>query len=154
MENVTWGEVAKAALMAVGGVAGMLAVGRFVLEQVEKRRKARELKESRTLLNSAELQRIAAEGKKIDTEFVNAGFRELYETYKARAEKLEKEAEEATHNSFSRPRVTQIYAAVRELRKQVDILDTLILKQTSHGDLLTEVEILRDKLDKVESILP
>jgi len=132
-------------LVGSGGIVAGLFYGiKFLYEQLDKRRA-----DKRT-----------AEEKAYDAIW------KLYEAAKAEIEKLKNEIKELERgDSLSRPTISKIYQAVRKLGRQIEILDSVFIKEFLIQDddaekqqlkdaLKKEMEILWQKFDELEKCLP
>lgn len=132
-------------LLGSGGIVAGLFYGiKFIYEQIDKRRVNKRTVEEKTY----------------------AAVWKLYEAMKAEAEKLKKEIKELEKgNTLSRPTVSKIYQAVRKLGRQMEILDSVFIKELLIQEdnpenrqlkdaLKKEMEILWQKFDELEKSLP
>lgn len=91
----------------------------------------------------------------------------LYEDCKNECRSLKTEIQELKKgDSLARPTVSKIYRAVRKLGRQIEILDSVFLKELFEEELTTEelnllrksvkseMEILWQKFDELEKTLP
>lgn len=142
--DFTWLQLLIAFLGSSGIIGGGFTLIKFIYEQVDKRRDKQK---------SAEEKAYEAVWK-------------LYEAAKQEVEKLKKEIEELEKgDSLSRPTLSKIYQAVRKLGRQIEILDSVFIKefivqdddpekQALKNSIKKEMEILWQKFDELEKCLP
>ena len=130
--DFTWKEILTY-LFGSGTIVGGIFVGiKFLYEQIDKRRA-----DKRT-----------AEEKAYDAVW------KLYEASKAEVISLKAEiAELEKGDSLSRPAVSKIYRAVRKLGRQIEILDSVFIKEFLIQDEDPEKQVLKDALKKEMEIL-
>lgn len=156
MDTFSWSQIIFAGLAAVGGVAGLVKLLQFLVGLWDRRRQARIEAATRKINESVEIKRLAAEAEHIDDEAIKLALWKIIEERKTEIDELrDRVIELEQSHSLSRPRILKIYGAVRAIRNQVNILDTLIIgMKDSPNDLSQEVEILRQRLDDLEQALP
>lgn len=136
-------------LGSIGGVTGLFYGIKYVYELLEKRADKRRA------------------DKRTSEEKAYEAVWKLYEDKKSECEKLKQEIIELEKgDSLSRPVVSKIYQAVRKLGRQIEILDTVFLKEFFDEEITSddlkalceavkkEMEILWQKFDELEKCLP
>lgn len=141
--DFTWKEILTY-LFGSGTIVGGAFVGiKFIYEQIDKRRA----------------------GKRTSEEKAYDAVWKLYEAAKAEVEKLKEEIEELEKgDSLSRPAISKIYQAVRKLGRQMEIIETIFIKEFTLIEneecrqiseaLKKEMDILWQKFDDLEKCLP
>jgi hypothetical protein len=150
----------KEILIAIGGgsLVFLIQIAQMITGRIDAKRKERQEKEDKEkeeskihLSNNAELKRLEHESD----EAVNAELWRIITAKNLEIQALEEKCKELNMtDSLSRPTLTRIYAAVRKLGRQIEILDSLIVKELAHKDLMLEMEILRQKFNELEQHLP
>lgn len=155
MENFSLKEIVVALLAAVGGVTGLLKLAAFVTGVLDKRKADREKKDLEKLTNAIEYKRLAAENEHIDDEAVKEAIWKLYRESEEKCSNLKDELKAVNESQrLSKPVIAKLYQDVRTLRKQVNIIEDLVQQNESEPNLLAEIEILRQQVDKLENELP
>lgn len=144
-----------ALLAALGGVTGVIKAAGFLTERLDRRKDERRTFLQQHVTESIEAKRLELEREHIDDESVKLALWKMLEAKTQEVEALRAAVRELEHTeSLSRPIRLKIYAAIREMKKQVDILELLIARQTHHELLSGEMEILRQKVDDLERSVP
>lgn len=134
---------------------GIIAVLITVLNLFFSRYDARK-KERKEL--QAEDRHLAIENKKIALDADGRNREELWKIINEKAAEIDRLKMEVKlfrdGESLSRPRITQIYIAVRNLRRQIDALETLMAKRETDAPLVEMMQAVRERLDEVQAALP
>ncbi len=137
-------------VVAASIVAGV-PVFKWISEEVEKKRKERREKKALELSQSADLQRLAADGHSRTVE----EWRDLAKVYKERCEEYERKIERIEQNhSLPRPLMQKIYLAARKMGTQIEIVQALIKTSAPLNQIEIEMEILEQRYNDLDVILP
>lgn len=144
----------KEILIAVssGGIVTALIGGvKLVSDLIEKRQKEKQEKKSLDLSAAAELRRLEHE----HGNDVNAELWRIIVDKQNEIVKLKQEIQDLdTMDSLTRPVVLKLRKAARTVGSQIEILISLVVKETAHKDLLKEIEILEQNYNELENQLP
>lgn len=151
-EAYSYIQLLLAALIAAGGGAGFIKILSFGVGLWKGRQKAK-------LIEAVEVRRLATEAKHIDDETMERALWRLLDERKAEIDALRIRIFELEQShSMSRPTVLKIYAAMRKIREQIDIVSDTVreaeLSPAEHEALINEINILRGRVAELEQILP
>lgn len=153
--DFTWTQILLAAVGSIGGVSGVVGLLVFITGRIDKRRERLKAEKSEAIHETAEIRRLELEFTHKTDDAVKAELWRMIGEQKEEIKLLKTELEESDNaNSMSRPTIQKIYIASRKIRRQVDNLSFLIMKETPYSDLAKEVEILRQDVDELEKNLP
>jgi hypothetical protein len=155
MENFSWTQIIVAAFASGGVVATVIKVFTFITERIDKRKALETQKAQQIVADAVELRKVELEADHVNEEAVKQAIWDLLKEKKEENEALKREVRELLQvQALSRPIVEGIYQALRRLRKQLDILITLIQRLEHHDDLLKEAELVQQAISDVEARLP
>ncbi len=139
--------------LLVGGglLTGFISAYKAISEAVEAKKKQAAEDARIQLSESSELRKLEHESD----EAMRAEFWRIIAAKDKECEKLKEELEKIDNaDTLARPLRLQIRTAARGLGRQIEILDSLIVRDAPNRDLITEMEILRQKFDDLEKQLP
>lgn len=153
--DFTWTQILVAAVGSIGGVSGVVTLLVFITGRIDKRREREKAAQDKAIHETEGIRRLEYEFAQKTDEAVKAELWRLIGEQKEEIRLLKAEIEESeAHQSLSRPAIQKIYNASRKIRRQVDNLSFLVMKETAHDDLAKEVEILRQDVEELEKSLP
>lgn len=149
--EVPWFQVLLTGIAAAGGVAGIIRVLAYISRRLDRRKNLRAEEKALELSNSVEMRKLEGEAALRNEQVLW----KIIEKKEQEVEDLKHEIRELQHlHALSRPVIAKIYSAYRNLRRQIDVLDLLVIREADNSDLAAEMEILRQKLDQLEASLP
>lgn len=150
MEQFSWFQI-LGTLIGGGFIGGLIPVLNLIKAAVKERRDARTAEMDAHTLQAVETRKLDAdrdERNRIEalriSEFYRTEWEKCYEELRARE----------SGNSLSQAKITDFAIALRALRKQIDILDSLIGRCESGDKLNNQMKMVIEKWEDLERILP
>ncbi len=151
MENISWQQILLALGLVGGAITGGVPLFKWLAELVDARKKSREAKRRTDLSNAAAVRQIEADDRAAATD-------ELWQIIKSKDEELERKNSyirqlENTHD-LPKPLKVKINQAMKAACRQVDTLRSLIERGEKKENVISEIDILDQKMNEVDSLLP
>ena len=144
--DFSWKEILTA-LGIVGGVPFFKWLG----EQIEKKKQEKQARAAQNISNTVEFRKVEI-GDRAQT---NDELWQIIESKNTELQRLDGKIKELEQTySLPRPLMTKIYHAMRVVARQVDNIRSLVERGEKKENVIVEIDILDQKIDDVDKLLP
>lgn len=149
--EASWMQIILAVLSSGGIIGTIISVLIYASGRMDKRRERMDKQKQLDVSQTADLKRLELDEDKS----IEGALWRIIEEKNDEIAQLKAEVSDVTNtSSLSRPRVTQIYKAVRLMRKEIDSLNLMILNEEETNVFMRRFRAVKDYLDEIETSLP
>lgn len=136
-------------------IGSVIVVFNFITARIDARRQRIEATSQRKLADAIEVKKleVEAEGREVDS--VRAAMWKLLEERQGEITALKIEIEGLKRQAIlDRPLITQIYAKLRAMRKEIESLNLMVLSEEETNVFMRRFNKVKEILDETEGMLP
>lgn len=147
MEGFTGRELLIAILGSGGFIGGLVGLLSFLSSRIDKRRQRLDKEQHMHVSQSTDMRRF-----ELDKEnSVQQQLWKIIEEREAECKELETALKEST---LSRPQILKIGKNIREMRKEIESLNVMILDEEQTNVFMRRFQTVKQLLDETEGMLP